>query len=96
MTFNTCRFRKTMLGEVDHLLRLYLTIPLTSATAVDIFNIALAKIVFAIYRDTKRFNHLISLHMYKKNVSEMSLYRIAQDFISRNSRQTQFFWHFLI
>ena len=36
--FNTCQFPKTMLGEVDHLLHLYLTIPLTSATAERTFS----------------------------------------------------------
>ena len=30
---NTCKFAKNMLSEVDRLLRMYLTIPVTSATA---------------------------------------------------------------
>ena len=31
--FNTCGFAKHMLSDVDRLIRLYLTTPLTSATA---------------------------------------------------------------
>ena len=37
--FNICKFPKTMFCEVHRLLRIYLTIPLTSATAEDIFNL---------------------------------------------------------
>ena len=33
--FNVCSFPKTMLGEINKLLHIYLTIPLTSATAKD-------------------------------------------------------------
>ena len=36
--FNTCSFPKTLLREVDRLIRIYLTIPLTSVTAVRSFS----------------------------------------------------------
>ena len=36
--FNTCSFPKTMLCDVDQLLHIYLTIPLTSATAERTFS----------------------------------------------------------
>ena len=35
---NTCKFAKNMLSEVDRLLRMYLTIPVTSATAERTFS----------------------------------------------------------
>ena len=35
---NTCKFAKNMLSEVDHLLRVYLTIPMSSATAERTFS----------------------------------------------------------
>ena len=93
--FNTCRFPKTMLGEVDHLLHLYLTIPLTSATAERTFStLRRLKSYLRSTMTQKRLNHLILLHTFKKNVSEMNLYQIAGDFVSRNSRRTQFFGTF--
>ena len=36
--FNTCRFPKTMLSEVDHVIHMYLTLPLTPASAERTFS----------------------------------------------------------
>lgn len=78
--FNKCRFPKTMLGEVDHLLHLYLTIPLTSATAERTFStLRRLKSYLRSTMTQKRLNHVILLHTYKKNVDQMNLYQIAQD-----------------
>ena len=85
--FNTCRFPKTMLAEVDHLLHIYLTIPLTSATAERTFSTL--RRLMSYLRSTmtqKRLNHVILLHTYKRTVVEINLQQIAQDFVSRNSR----------
>ena len=94
--FNTCRFPKIMLGEVDLLLRMYLTVPLTSATAERSFSsLRRLKSYLRSTMTQKSLNHIIVLlHTYRTEVSEMNLYGIAQDFVSRNSRRTQFFGNF--
>ena len=49
--FNTCIFPKTMLSDVDRLIRIYLTIPLTSVTAERSFSPSNNEITsFFIYR----------------------------------------------
>lgn len=90
--FNTCSFAKTMLGEVDRLLHIYLTIPFSSATAERTFS-TLRRLKSYLRSTTtqKRLNHVILLHTHKTNVLEMDLCRIAKDFVSRNSRRTEFF-----
>ncbi len=90
--FNTCRFPKTMLAEVDHLLHMYLTVPLTSATAERTFS--MLRRLKSYLRSTmtqNRLNHVALLHTHKKIVSDLNLYQIGQDFVSRNSRRVQFF-----
>lgn len=92
--FNTCKFPKTMLAEVDHLLHIYLTVPLTSATAERPFSsLRRLKTYLRSTMTQKRLNHVILLHTHK-NTSNLNLYQIAQDFVSRNSRRVQFFGNF--
>lgn len=93
--FNTCKFPKTMLAEVDHLLHIYLTVPLTSTTAERTFlSLRRLKTYLRSTMTQKRLNHVILLHTHKKNTSDLNLYQIAQDFVSRNSRRVQFFGNF--
>ena len=72
--FNTCRFPKMMLAEVDHLLHIYLTIPLTSATAERTFStLRRLKSYLQNTMTQKRLNHVILLHTYKQTVGEINL-----------------------
>ena len=83
--FNTCKFPRSMLPGVDKLLRLYYTIPITSATAERTFS-TLCKLKSYV-RSTmslKRLNHLNMLHAYKHVTEQIDLQTIAVDFINRN------------
>lgn len=92
--FNHCKFAQSMLPDVHNLLRIYLTVPMTSATAERCFS-ALRRLKTYV-RSTmtqSRLNHLLLLHCHKnilddilKNPSE-----IAEDFISSNSRRRDYF-----
>ena len=86
--FNVCKFPKSMLKEVNTLLHLYLTIPLTSATAERSFStLCRLKSYLRSTMSQKRLNHLILLHTHKKSTTNLDL----NDFISKNSRRVQFF-----
>lgn len=93
--FNTCQFPKTMLAEVDQLLRIYLTVPLTSATAERSFStLRRLKSYLRSTMTQKRLNHVMLLHTHKENFDDLNLHQIAQDFASRNNRRVQFFGKF--
>ena len=58
--FNVCKLSKTMLSEVNKVLKLYLILPLTSATAEQCFSSPLLpKIIFKIDNDSKAFKPVI-------------------------------------
>ena len=83
--FNTCKFPRSMLPVVDKLLRLYYTIPITSATAERTFSTL--RRLKSYVRSTmflKRLNHLNMLHAYKHVTEQIDLQAIAVDFINRN------------
>ena len=63
--FNVCRFPKTTLTDVDKVLKLYLTLPLTSATAERCFS-SLRRLK-SFLRSTmaqKCLNHLMLLYIH--------------------------------
>ena len=93
--FNTCKFPRSMLPEVDKLLRLYYTIPITSATAERTFStIRRLKSYLHSTMSQRRLNHLIILHTYKHLTEQIDLQAIAVDFINRNNRRINYFGHF--
>lgn len=93
--FNTCKFPRSMLPEVDKLLRLYYTIPITSATAErTFFTIRRLKSYLHSTMSQKRLNNLIILHAYKHLTEQIDLQAIAVDFINRNNRRINYFGHF--
>ena len=93
--FNTCKFPRSMLPEVDKLLRLYYTIPITSATAGRTFStLRRLKSYLRSTMSQKRLNHLIILHAYKHLTEQIDLQAIAVDFINKNNRRINYFGHF--
>ena len=93
--FNICKFPKTMLCEVHRLLRIYLTIPLTSATAERTFStLRRLKSYLRSTMTQKRLNHLVLLHTHHQRNDDLNLLQIAQDFASRNGRRIIFFANF--
>ena len=93
--FNACKFPKTMFSEVDKLLQMYLTIPLTSATAERTFStLRRLKSYLRSTMTQKRLNHLVILHSYQQRTDKLDLLNIAVDFSSRNNRRQLFFGNF--
>ena len=93
--FNTCTFAKSMLLNVHRLLRIYLTVPMTSATAERTFS-ALRR-VKSYLRSTmgqSRLNHVIILNAHKQRTNELDICEVAKDFASKNSRREEYFGHF--
>ena len=92
---NDTSIGKVMFSEVHQLIRLYLTVPMTSATAERTFS-ALRRLKNYL-RSTmtqERLNHVMLLHTHKDKTDELELTQIAKDFISFNERRTGFFGHF--
>lgn len=85
-----------MFSEVDKLLRIYLTIPITTATAERSFS-ALRRIKTYL-RSTmseERLNNAMLLHVHKDLCDNTDLSKIAQMFVSCNSRRLGYFGSFV-
>ena len=92
---NISSFGKTKFSEVNKLLHLYLTVPMTSSTAERSFP-ALRRIKDYL-RSTMtqaRPNHLKVTHVHKDRTDNLNIVDIAKAFISLNDRQSAFFGHF--
>ena len=90
--FNTCPFSKTMLQQVDRLLRIFLTIPMASATAERSFSaLRRLKNYLRMTMTQKRLNHLILMHVHKDKTDELDLPSIAREFVSANDRRKNYF-----
>ena len=86
---------REMFCEVDKLLRIYLTIPITTATAERSFS-ALRRIKTYL-RSTmseERLNNTMLLHVHKDLCDKTDLSKIAQMFVSCNSRRQGYFGNF--
>ena len=86
---------REMFSEVDKLLRIYLTIPVTTATAERSFS-ALRRIKTYL-RSTmseERLNNVMLLHVHKDFCDNLDLLKVAKTFVSANSRRQGFSGHF--
>lgn len=84
-----------MLTEVDKLLKIFLTIPVTTATAERSFS-ALKRIKMYLRNSMsqERLNHCLILHVHREKTDDLSLPEIAQEFVSRNERRISYFGHY--
>ena len=83
--------------EIHKLLRLYLTVPITSATSKRAFSTL--RRIFTCLRSCssmteKRLNKCVLLHVHKDLVDEMDLVPIAKRFASLNSERMCYFGSF--
>ena len=88
---NISSFGKAMFSEVNKLLHLYLTVPMTSSTAERSFS-ALRGIKDYL-RSTMtqaRLNHLMVMHIHKERTDNLNIADIAKTFISLNDRRRAF------
>ena len=92
---NTSDVYKTMLSELNKLLQLYFTFPVTTATAERSFS-SLRRIK-TFLRSTMtecRLNNLFLLYVHKSMTDALDLSQIAKDFVSVNSRRMNYFGKF--
>ena len=86
--FNEQSSIKALLSEVHKLILIYLTIPVTTATAERSFSTL--KHVKTYLRNSmtqQRLNHCFILHVHRQKTDSLDLKEIAQEFIQRNERR---------
>eukprot|EP00118_Oscarella_pearsei_P023766 m.288913 g.288913 ORF g.288913 m.288913 type:complete len:207 (+) comp40709_c0_seq7:2098-2718(+) len=89
--FKECFFSRTMLSEVHLLIRLYLTVPVTTATAERSFSaLRRLKTYLRTTMPQRRLNNMVLLHLHKERTDKLDLSEIAKNFISKNRRRTDF------
>lgn len=92
---NSSQIGKTLLSEVTKLIKIYLTIPVTTATAERSFS-ALRRLKTWL-RSTmtqQRLNNLLMLSSHKSRCDDMNLLEIAEEFIVFNQQRQKFFGRF--
>ena len=90
--FNASPHSKQMLQQVDRLLRIYLTVPMASATAERSFSaLRRLKNYLRTTMTQKRLNHLIVMHIHKERTDQLDLSSIAKEFASVNERRKSYF-----
>ena len=83
---------KVVLSEIHKLLRLYLTIPVTSATSERTFSVLKRLLVYLRSTMTeKRLKNCLLVHIHKDIVDELNLKEIAVEFVSTNDERRKHF-----
>lgn len=86
---------RTMLSEVHKLLRLYLTVPITTATSERAFSTLRRLLTYLRSTMTEqRLNNCMLLHVHKTFTDNLDLREIAKEFISANEDRQRYFGHF--
>ena len=92
-TMNTSRIYKTMLSEVDKLLKLYYTFPVTTATSERSFSsLRRIKTFLRTTMTECRLNNTFLLYVHKSAILDLTC--IAKDFVTVNSRRMKYFRKF--
>ena len=86
---------KKLLTEVHKLIKIYYTIPVTTASAERSFS-ALKRIKTYLRNSMtqQRLNHCMLLHVHVTLTDHLDLTDIAKEFVRRNERRRTFFGHF--
>ena len=83
---------KEMFSEVYKLLRLFLTIPVTTCTAERSFSALMQmKTYLSSTMTEERLNNVMLLHVHKDEMDALDLRGIAKSFVSTNTRRMDFF-----
>lgn len=86
--FNNLSFSKKLLSEVYKLLRILLTVPVTTATAERTFSVLRRlKTFLGSTMGQARLNHVLLLHIYKEKKTNIDLIKIAEEFTFVNERR---------
>jgi len=87
---------REMFSEIVRLLRLYLTIPVTTATAERSFSsLRRIKTYLRSTMTEQRLNNILLLHAHKEMMDALNLTEIARLFVSCNARRVEFFGNFV-
>ena len=80
-----------LLSEIHKLLRLYLVVPVTSATAERTFSVLRRLLVYLRSTMTEmRLNNCLLLHVHKDITDTMNLEDIAKEFVARKVESNHF------
>ena len=92
---NSNSIYKEMLPTVHQIIRLYLTVPITSATSERTFS-ALRRLLTYLRSSMteKRLNHCLLLHIHKELTDSMDLVVVAKEFIDLYDERKKYFGHF--
>lgn len=83
---------RSLLNEVSHLLKIVLTIPVSSATAERTFSCLRRLKTFLRSSMTQtRLNHVMLLHIHKERTDSLDLMHVSKEFISVNERRMLYF-----
>ena len=83
---------RKLLSEVHKLIRLYLTIPITSATSERTFSVLRRLLTYMRSTMTeKRLNNCLLIHVHKDVTEQLDLVQIAKEFVSANDERRTFF-----
>ena len=83
---------KYMFSEIDKLLRLYLTIPVTTCTAERRFSyLRSMKNYLQSTMSEERLNNVMLLHVHKEETDALDVQEIASLFVSANTRRMELF-----
>ena len=86
---------KGMLQEVDRLLKLYLTFPVTTSTAERSFSsLRHIKTYLRSTMTSCRLNNLFLLYVYQDITDSLDLCKIAREFVAVNTRRMRYFGKF--
>ncbi|CAF5011465.1 unnamed protein product, partial [Rotaria magnacalcarata] len=89
---NTRKIGKEMFQEFDKLIRLYLTIPVTTATAERAFStLNRVKNALRTSMTQSRLNHCLLAHIYKEKLDKIDPNQIMSKFILSNEKRKTFF-----
>ena len=85
---------QNMLSELDRLLLLYLTFPVTTATAERSFSsLRRVKTYLRNTLSACKLNNLLLMHVHQNRTDDLDLTKIAKAFIELNSRRLKLLWH---
>ena len=83
---------QNMLSEVNKMLTLYFTFPVTTATAERSFSsLRRIKTYLRSTMSACRLNSLLLMHIHKERTEKLDLAAIAKEFITSNSRRLNYF-----
>ena len=90
--FNKLASFKMMLSEVHKLVLLYLTVPVTTATAELSFSgLKHIKTYLRNFMSQQRLNHCVLLHIHRNKANNIDLSKITAEFIKRNDKRIKYF-----